>query len=291
MVWSKAWKGKQVGVHSIGNHTAIELIGKDRPGLLSEISAILANMQINVVAAEVWTHNSRIACILYVNDETTGQAVDDTRRLDSMEDQLKNVLCGLGDDEKAFGHTSFSMGLTHVDRRLHQMFFADKDYESCGTPNGVTSGEEYPLSFRPKIMVERWEEREYSVVSVRCKDRAKLMFDIVCTLTDMQYLVFHASISSDGSDALQVHVYIDIKSRSKSLPNSLLLTAVSVNSQEYYIRHIDGCTLDNESEKERVIKCLEAAIRRRVSEVWPIDQTILHIFTCLIKIFLRYDIP
>ncbi|KAI4320602.1 hypothetical protein MLD38_034063 [Melastoma candidum] len=238
VAWSKAWKGKQVGVHSIGNHTAIELIGKDRPGLLSEISAILANMQINVVAAEVWTHNSRIACVLYVNDETTGRPVDDPSRLESMEEQLKNVLCGYGDDEKAVGRTSFSMGLTHVDRRLHQMFFADKDYESCGTPDGAKSGDDCPLSFRPKIMVERWEEREYSVVSVRCKDRAKLMFDIVCTLTDMQYLVFHASISSDGSDAIQ----------------------------EYYIRHMDGCTLDNEAEKERVVKCLEAAIRRRVSE-------------------------
>jgi hypothetical protein len=30
---------------------------------------------------------------------------------------------------------------------------------------------------------------------------------------------------------------------------------------------MDGCVLDTEGEKERVIKCLEAAIRRRVSEV------------------------
>ena len=37
--------------------------------------------------------------------------------------------------------------------------------------------------------------------------------------------------------------------------------------QEYYIRHMDGCTLDTEGEKQRVIKCLEAAIERRVSEV------------------------
>jgi len=30
---------------------------------------------------------------------------------------------------------------------------------------------------------------------------------------------------------------------------------------------VDGCTLDTEGEKERVIKCIEAAIQRRVSEV------------------------
>lgn len=38
-------------------------------------------------------------------------------------------------------------------------------------------------------------------------------------------------------------------------------------SQEYFIRHIDGDALCTQSEKERVIKCLEAAIERRVSEV------------------------
>ncbi|KAJ6709257.1 ACT DOMAIN-CONTAINING PROTEIN ACR3 [Salix koriyanagi] len=226
------WADKRVGVHSVGGHTAIELIARDRPGLLSEISAVLANLHFNVVAAEVWTHNRRIACVLYVNDDTTSRAVADPTRLSVMEDQLKNLLRGCENDEA--GRTSFSMGFTHVDRRLHQMLFADRDYEG-----GIMATEvDHPPSFKPKITVERCEDKGYSVVTVRCKDRAKLMFDIVCTLTDMQYVVFHATISSDGPHA----------------------------TQEYYIRHVDGCVLDTEGEKERVIKCLEAAIRRRVSE-------------------------
>ncbi|XP_017981527.1 PREDICTED: ACT domain-containing protein ACR3 isoform X5 [Theobroma cacao] len=225
--------GKRVGVHSVGNHTAIELIGRDRPGLLSEISAVLANLHFNVAAAEVWTHNRRIACVLYVNDDPTSRAVDDPNRLSIMEEQLKHILRGCEDDDKV-ACTSFSMGFTHIDRRLHQMLFADRDYEG----GGVTTEVDYPPSFKPKITVERCEEKGYSVVSVQCKDRAKLMFDIVCTLTDMQYVVFHANISSNGPYALQ----------------------------EYFIRHMDGCTLDTEGEKERVIKCLEAAIHRRVSE-------------------------
>ncbi|XP_009368404.2 ACT domain-containing protein ACR3 [Pyrus x bretschneideri] len=229
-----AWPGKRVGVHSVGDHTAIELIGKDRPGLLSEISAVLANLHFNVIAAEVWTHNRRIACVVYVNDNTACQPVEDKTRLSTMEEQLKNILRVCEDDEKV-GHTSFSMGFTHVDRRLHQMLFADRDYEGGGLANEV---DHFPPCFQPKITIERCEEKGYSVVSVRCKDRAKLMFDIVCTLTDMQYVVFHATISSDGPYA----------------------------SQEYFIRHMDGCTLDTEGEKERVIKCIDAAIRRRVSE-------------------------
>ncbi|KAK3230513.1 hypothetical protein Dsin_002394 [Dipteronia sinensis] len=230
---TKTWPGKQVGVHCVGDHTAIELIGRDRPGLLSEISAVLANLRFNVAAAEVWTHNRRIACVLYVNDDATSRAVDDPTRLSIMEEQLKNILSGCEDDEKV-ARTSFSMGFTHVDRRLHQMFFADRDYEG----GGGTTVVDYPPSSKPKIKVELCVDKGYSVVSVQCKDRAKLMFDIVCTLTDMQYVVFHATISSDGPYA----------------------------SQEYYIRHMDGCILDTEGEKERVIKCLEAAIQRRVSE-------------------------
>lgn len=35
---------------------------------------------------------------------------------------------------------------------------------------------------------------------------------------------------------------------------------------------MDGCTLDTEGEKERVIKCLEAAIQRRVCEVSEISD-------------------
>ena len=37
--------------------------------------------------------------------------------------------------------------------------------------------------------------------------------------------------------------------------------------QEYFIRHIDGYTVNTEGEKEHVVKCLEAAIERRVCEV------------------------
>ncbi|KAL5703766.1 Arsenical-resistance protein 3 [Ranunculus cassubicifolius] len=221
---------KTVGVH--GDHTAIELIGRDRPGLLSEISAILANLHINVLAAEVWTHNTRLACVLYVNDDTTCRAVDDPVRLSLIEEQLSNILGGREDDGKA-ARTKVSIGLTRMDRRLHQMMFADRDYEVHSEFVDYEAS-----SIKPVITVDHCEDKGYSVVNVLCKDRSNLLFDIVCTLTDMQYVVFHASISSD---VLYAH-------------------------QEYYIRHMDGCTLSTEGEKERVVKCLEAAIRRRVCE-------------------------
>lgn len=214
----KNWSGKWVGVHSVGDHIAIELIGRDRPGLLSEISAVLASLHFNVVVAEVWTHNRRIACVLYVNDGTR-QAVDDQKRISLMEEQLNNILRGCEDGEKVASRTSLSMSFTHIDRRLHQMLFADRDYESYGV---TTTDRECPPSFRPKITIECCEEKGYSVVNVRCKDRAKLMFDIVCTLTDMQYVVSHATISSDRPYASQVH-HINIHFRMFTYQSHIVL--------------------------------------------------------------------
>lgn len=57
---------------------------------------------------------------------------------------------------------------------------------------------------RPVVTVEHCEEKDYSVVNVKCRDRSKLLFDIVCTLTDMHYVVSHASVSSDGIYGIQV---------------------------------------------------------------------------------------
>ena len=55
-----------------------------------------------------------------------------------------------------------------------------------------------------EVSIESCKEKGYSVVSVRSRDRPKLLFDTVCTLTDMEYVVFHAAISSHGSLAFQV---------------------------------------------------------------------------------------
>jgi len=49
--------------------------------------------------------------------------------------------------------------------------------------------------------------------------------------------------------------------------------------QEYYIRHVDGCPISSEAERQRVIHCLEAAIRRRTSEVLQqVIGVLIHMF-------------
>ncbi|KAJ0963531.1 hypothetical protein J5N97_028653 [Dioscorea zingiberensis] len=218
-----------VDVAASTNHTSIELSGTDRPGLLSEVSAVLTDLKCNVVNAEVWTHNTRAAAVMHVTDEATGSAITDPERLSKIKELLCNVLKGSNKTREA--KTAVSMGVTHTDRRLHQMMLADRDYERSGqdSPNDNS---------RPHVTVVKRYDKDYSLVTIRCKDRPKLLFDTVCTLTDMQYVVFHGNVDAESPEAYQ----------------------------EFYIKHIDGSPVNSEAERRRVVQCLEAAIERRVSE-------------------------
>nr|XP_004228421.1 ACT domain-containing protein ACR4-like isoform X1 [Solanum lycopersicum] len=220
---------RSVGLTTGMDYTSIELIGSDRPGLLSEMRAVLTNLKCNVVNAEVWTHNTRAAAIMQVTDEETGGTINDPERLSMMKQLLCNVLrCS---NKLRDAKTIVSDGVSHTERRLHQLMFADRDYERA-------AGEVSDEKGRPNVSVVNWQDRDYSVVTIRCKDRPKLLFDTICTLTDMQYVVFHGNVDAEGPIA----------------------------HQEYCIRHIDGSPVKSDAERQRVIQCLEAAIERRVSE-------------------------
>ncbi|KAG6509803.1 ACT domain-containing protein ACR6-like [Zingiber officinale] len=209
--------------------TLIELTGNDRPGLLSEVCAVLKDLHCNVVKAEVWTHNTRAAAVIQVADESTLQAIEDRNRLSRIKDLLYNVL--KGDSHTSRAKMVVSEGLAHTERRLHRLMFDDRDYEQTGVAKG-------PKKSRSQVTVTNCVDRHYTVVMLRSKDRPKLLFDTLCTLSDMHYLVFHASIDATRSEAYQ----------------------------EFYLRHSDGHSVSSETEQHQIIRCLEAAIERRVSE-------------------------
>ncbi|KAF7138011.1 hypothetical protein RHSIM_Rhsim07G0160000 [Rhododendron simsii] len=239
---------------------AIEMTGPDRPGLFSEISAALAELHCNVVEAHAWSHNARLACVAYISDQSTDVPIDD-RRLAAISDHLTTVLRATTaqnpagefskqQEVKTAGLPEGEGSMTKVERRLHQLMLSVRDFDrpvvKLGQLNGTTAGDQElgmmrrggSSSSSSTVGIESCKEKGYSIVTVQCKDRPRLMFDTVCTLTDMQYVVFHASIDSHRGYAFQ----------------------------EYFIRHVDGCALNTDGEKERVIKCLEAAIERRVCE-------------------------
>ncbi|KAL3653864.1 ACT domain-containing protein acr6 [Castilleja foliolosa] len=223
-----------VGLMPSEEHTCIELTGTDRPGLLSEVCAVLADLHCNIVNAEIWTHNTRAAAVVHVKDDITGSAIEDPNRLSLIKGLLRSVLKGNNDLNTAKMMLS-PPGVTHRERRLHQIMFADRDYEKV---KGSGSGDIRAKSSRPHVIVADCIEKDYTVITMRSNDRPKLLFDTVCTLTDMQYVVYHGVVYTGRMEAYQ----------------------------EYYIRHVDGVPISSEAERERVMQCLEAAIQRRGSE-------------------------
>ncbi|XP_073150020.1 ACT domain-containing protein ACR8-like [Henckelia pumila] len=213
---------------SFNGLTALELTGTDRVGLLSEVFAVLSDLNCNVVEAKVWTHNGRIASLIYLKDDHSGSPIEDSQKLETIEAMLRNVL--KGDNDIRSASTVVSMAVTHTERRLHQMMFADRDYERKPI---IKTSEDSPV-----VSVQNYLERDYSVVNIQAKDRTRLLFDIVCTLTDMEYVVFHATVDTTGDRA----------------------------SLEFFMRHMDGTPISSEAEKQRVVLCLQAAIERRASQ-------------------------
>lgn len=82
--------------------------------------------------------------------------------------------------------------------------YADRDY------NRDESNSDEGAIDRSKtiVTVENCADKGYTVVNVRCNDRPKLLFDAVCTLTDMQYVVFHGTVIAEGPEAYQVLLQI-----------------------------------------------------------------------------------
>ncbi|GFP99467.1 act domain-containing protein acr4 [Phtheirospermum japonicum] len=217
---------RTVDVGTADQYTTIELLGQDRPGLLSEVFAVLTDLKCNIVGAEVWTHNSRMASVVYITDESSGSPINDPDRLSNIKKLLLHVL--KGNREWRSANTAVSVESTHAQRRLHQIMYADRDYDDQDADGRA----------KPSVTIEDCAEKGYTVLHVICPDRPKLIFDTVCTITDMQYVIFHGTIFAEGPEA----------------------------EQEYFIRHTDGFPISLEAEKERVIQCLEAAIKRRASE-------------------------
>lgn len=181
-------------------YNCIELTGADRPGLLSELCAVLMDLHCNVVSAELWTHKARAAAVMHITDDSKNHAIGDAKRLSTIKKLLCNVLRAKY-GTKVAKLTISPPGFSHRERRLHQML-ANHDFEKVeGSKREVVVQEE---SSQPLVTVSDRTEKGYTVITVRSKDRPKLLFDTICTLTDMQYVVFHGAVGIGTEEAYQV---------------------------------------------------------------------------------------
>ncbi|XP_076898052.1 ACT domain-containing protein ACR4-like, partial [Bidens hawaiensis] len=178
---------KSVALPASADFTVIELIGSDRPGLLSEVCTVLLDLRCNIMKLNLWTHNTRAAFIILVTDEESGAAVTDPMRLNNIKKRLFCVLTSSIHDDKEANVVVTHGASVQTERRLHQMMLADGDYERGG-------GVDLEESQRPDVNVVNWYDKYCLVVTIRCADRPRLLFDTICTLTDMNYIVLHGHV-------------------------------------------------------------------------------------------------
>ncbi|EFJ42325.1 hypothetical protein VOLCADRAFT_97579 [Volvox carteri f. nagariensis] len=57
---------------------------------------------------------------------------------------------------------------------------------------------------RSEVRIQHSALLNYWLVTIQCRDRNKLFFDTVCTLADMNYDIYHATIDSEGDAASQL---------------------------------------------------------------------------------------
>ncbi|XP_078447385.1 ACT domain-containing protein ACR6-like [Wolffia australiana] len=175
--------------------TTIELICVDRPGLLSEISAVLTDAGCNIIQAKVWTHGNTAAAVVRVSDVATGLAIDQPWRILSIQRLLHRLLQESGGGTAIMA--AVSVGSPHPERRLHQIM-------ASSTPPPGSAAE-----------VSLWDlpEKGYTAITIRSPDRPKLFFDALCAITDLGLVVFHATILTLGQNSLQEYFVRDISGR------------------------------------------------------------------------------
>ena len=270
--------------------TVVQLAGPDRPGLLADVTALLAARGCDVRSAAVWTHTSRVAAVLSVTEK--GRPVTDSAKLAQLGQLLESVVNDGGTDAVAAAANDAApppaprprpgsvtidrvRGDVHHDRRLHRLlleeaaaawaearaaaraggddgapsspadsassldgapgptpldtvhhtlagtrgeasFYEGEEEEEEGGGGGMKRGN-HPTadatddddaasaaaatSPRPAVRVAHDPRANYWVVTTVCADRPKLLFDTLCTLADLDYDVFHASVDAGGGGA------------------------------------------------------------------------------------------
>ncbi|GFR46780.1 hypothetical protein Agub_g8410 [Astrephomene gubernaculifera] len=77
---------------------------------------------------------------------------------------------------------------------------------AAGTSGGSapTTQDQLAQLRRSEVRIQHSALLNYWLVTIRCRDRNKLFFDTVCTLADMNYDIYHATIDSEGDAASQL---------------------------------------------------------------------------------------
>jgi glycine cleavage system regulatory protein len=265
--------------------TVFEVSGVDRPGLMADSMQLMTQNGCDVRSAAIWTYRKRVAIVFSVTEK--GRAIPDAAKTKRLEEMMEDILRSDQGSMHVKAHNR--RGTVHHDRRLHQLMLQDdvddwkkarvtelyqnsslhgqrteiKAYASrqnsvCSERNGVSTPSGSEASYRspkydhPSIDISYCSN--YWTVNIKCRDRAKLLLDTVCTLNDMNFDIYHATIDAD---------------------------AEGVAHQEYFVRPRAGDGEFNDEDALLVKAMLNAAIERRFPRGIKVQIRSMDRFGCM----------
>ena len=79
--------------HASNSHTVIEVNGRDRPGLLHDVTAAISDQGLQIGSAHITTYGVRAVDVFYVKD-VFGLKVENERKLTTLRAALVSALGG-----------------------------------------------------------------------------------------------------------------------------------------------------------------------------------------------------
>jgi [protein-PII] uridylyltransferase len=100
--------------HASHTHTILEVNGRDRPGLLHDVTAAISDEGIQIASAHVTTYGVRAVDVFYVKD-VFGLKIENERKLAALREALLKALASPDDTPSA--ETQESVVIPRIRRR------------------------------------------------------------------------------------------------------------------------------------------------------------------------------
>ena len=84
--------------HASNSHTVLEVNGRDRPGLLHDVTAAISEQGLQIASAHVTTYGVRAVDVFYVKD-VFGLKIENERKLAQLREALLTALASPEDAE------------------------------------------------------------------------------------------------------------------------------------------------------------------------------------------------
>lgn len=181
-------------------HTVLELADCDRVGLLYDTAKIVDLAGLDVKSLAAWTQYNRGAVVIAALTEE-----GPLKCKERIELLRKDLLKLFGANAQV--NIKNVKGYIHHERRLHRLLLQEamrigaSFYTLPPETDATTCPSQDSDDCRPEVTITYWPRfKKYWRVTIHCQDRAKLFFDTVCTLADLDYEVYHATVFSHRED-------------------------------------------------------------------------------------------